>query len=191
MAGRRGRFTGKATPMPQLAVFPTDLGWCGLLGTDGAIVRLVIGHLTPADVRQTLRRHADTDEPPPDETDWHPDWRQRLVRYAQGERVDFADCVLAPVRQTEFQRRVVAATRAVGYGHRTTYAQLAEQVGHPRAARAVGNVMASNRVPIIVPCHRVLAAAGRLGGFTAPQGVTLKQRMLDLEREYAALAGRQ
>jgi len=62
-----------------------------------------------------------------------------------------------------------------------TYGQLATRAGSPRSARAVGNVMASNRVPLIIPCHRVVAAGGALGGFSAPHGTRLKRRLLKLE----------
>ncbi len=71
--------------------------------------------------------------------------------------------------------------RQVGYGETVSYGELAERSGSPRAARAVGTVMATNRIPLILPCHRVLGSAGRIGGFSAPQGIDLKRRMLDLE----------
>ena len=163
--------------MPHLAVFPTDLGWCGLVGSDGAILHLVIGHASSDDVRRAVQPSALGAT----ELDWDCSLRQRLVRYARGERIDFADCTLAPRPLTAFQQRVVLAARSIPYGERVSYAELARRAGRPGAARAVGNVMASNRVPIIVPCHRVVASGGRLGGFSAPQGTLLKQRMLQME----------
>ena len=115
------------------------------------------------------------------EHDWFPQLRLRLAAYAKGEPVDFADCTVRWPYRTEFQQRVIAATRRIRYGTTITYAALAAQAGSPRAARAVGNIMAANTVPIIIPCHRVVAAGGKLGGFSAPQGVRLKERMLALE----------
>ena len=66
-------------------------------------------------------------------------------------------------------------------GETVSYAELAGRAGSPNAARAVGGVMAGNRVPLLVPCHRVVGAGGRLGGFSAPTGVELKKRLLALE----------
>jgi methylated-DNA-[protein]-cysteine S-methyltransferase len=105
----------------------------------------------------------------------------RLVRYADGEPVDFRDVPVAVEHLSAFQRRVVRACRAIPAGERRTYGQLAAAAGSPGAARAVGQVMATNRVPLIVPCHRVVASGGRLGGFSAPQGLAMKRRLLSLE----------
>jgi len=77
---------------------------------------------------------------------------------------------------------VLAVTKRLKYGETTTYGQLARDVGHPGAARAVGTVMSTNKFPIIIPCHRVLAAGGKLGGYTSPAGTDLKQRLLDMEQ---------
>ncbi len=117
------------------------------------------------------------------ECDWFPELRGRLQRYAQGVMTEFDDIVVELPGQTDFQKRVVRATRRIKYGETVTYRQLAINAGAPKAARAVGNAMAANRFPIIVPCHRVVAAAGKLGGFSAPQGVSLKEQMLLMEAE--------
>jgi methylated-DNA-[protein]-cysteine S-methyltransferase len=105
----------------------------------------------------------------------------RLVRYADGEPVDFSEVAIAVEHLSTFERRVVKACRAIPSGQHRTYGQLAAAAGSPGAARAVGRVMATNRVPLVVPCHRVLAAGGRLGGFSAPQGLAMKRRLLALE----------
>jgi methylated-DNA-[protein]-cysteine S-methyltransferase len=70
----------------------------------------------------------------------------------------------------------------LAYGQTSTYGELALRVGHPRAARAVGTVMATNRFPILIPCHRVLASGGKLGGYSSHAGTNLKQILLDMER---------
>jgi methylated-DNA-[protein]-cysteine S-methyltransferase len=97
--------------------------------------------------------------------------------------VDFDGCCIVFPRRTAFQTKVLDETRKIAFGETATYGELADRVGSPRAARAVGTVMASNRVPIIIPCHRVIASGGKLGGFSAPQGVDLKSRMLAFEAE--------
>jgi len=81
-----------------------------------------------------------------------------------------------------FAHKVLQACRKIAFGRTTTYGDLARQVGSPRAARAVGSVMAGNPIPLIIPCHRVLRTNGGLGGFSAPGGTAIKQKMLDHEQ---------
>jgi methylated-DNA-[protein]-cysteine S-methyltransferase len=103
-------------------------------------------------------------------------------RYFAGEKIDFSDVRVDLARQDEFFRRIYTALRRVGYGQTTTYGALAKELGAgPEAARDVGQAMASNPVPLIIPCHRVLAAGGKVGGFSAPGGASAKVRMLELE----------
>ena len=84
--------------------------------------------------------------------------------------------------RTTFSRQIYQALRAIGWGHTTTYGTLAKALGAgPQAARDVGQAMAKNPVPLIIPCHRVLAAGGKVGGFSAPGGATAKVHMLELE----------
>jgi methylated-DNA-[protein]-cysteine S-methyltransferase len=81
-----------------------------------------------------------------------------------------------------FAARVYAVTRAVGPGETTTYGAIARALGDPAAARSVGAALGANPTPIVVPCHRVLAADGSLHGFSAPGGIATKRRMLEIER---------
>lgn len=182
---RIDKFRSEATDSPYLTIFSTELGWFGLWGTGRHIAGLTIGHASPEDVREGIRRkcHSCGESLPTEETDWFPGLRQRLQRYTHGIETDFEDCHVNVSDLTTFQQRVLESTCRIGYGSTVTYRQLAEQSGRPRAARAVGNVMASNRVPIIIPCHRVVAAGGKWGGYSAAQGVSLKQRLLQMESE--------
>jgi methylated-DNA-[protein]-cysteine S-methyltransferase len=82
---------------------------------------------------------------------------------------------------TDFHKRIYAALLNVGWGKTTTYGALAAEVGTPDAARAIGQAMGRNPLPIIIPCHRVLASGGRIGGFSSPGGTTTKERLLVLE----------
>lgn len=115
------------------------------------------------------------------ELDWNPKLRTRLERYAVGERDEFNDVALDFPSQTEFQQRILAVTRRIRYGKTMSYGDLAAKAGYPRAARAVGTVMSSNLFPIVIPCHRVVAAGDKPGGYTSPQGVSMKLRLLALE----------
>ena len=107
--------------------------------------------------------------------------REKLERYFAGGTADFRDVPVKLDWATPFQREVYEVCRTIPWGERRTYGELARLVGRPRAARAVGNAMKTNRVPIVIPCHRVVPAGGGLGGFSAPGGVRLKERLLRLE----------
>ena len=103
-------------------------------------------------------------------------------RYFAGAQTDFSHFELDLGEQTVFFRRCYVAARQIGWGQTTTYGTLAKQLGGgPETAREVGQAMASNPIPLIIPCHRVLAAGGKLGGFSAPGGSEAKLRMLELE----------
>lgn len=104
------------------------------------------------------------------------------TRYFAGERIDFGDVSIDLGPQEPFSAAVYDAVRKLGWGEITTYGAVAKSIdAAPEAARAVGQAMAKNPVPLIVPCHRVLAAGGRLHGFSAPGGAFSKARMLELE----------
>jgi methylated-DNA-[protein]-cysteine S-methyltransferase len=143
--------------------------------------RLVMGHRRAEDAWASLRHHFG-DEPLV-ESNWYPVLQKKLTEFASGKPVSFDKVVVRTEQRTEFQKKVLIATRAIGFGETVSYGELAERVGSPRAARAVGTVMASNTVPIIIPCHRVIASGGAIGGFSAPQGISLKQRLLEMEAQ--------
>jgi len=169
----------------HVAEFLTDLGWFALAGQHGRVYAMTIGHSDAASARRALEdrlvEHRLQIES--DATDWNPALRRQLQRYARGQAVDFSHVLLALPPTTDFQRAVLAATRRIPWGETQSYAEVAAMAGSPRAARAVGNVMAGNRVPIVIPCHRVVASGGKWGGFSAPQGVELKRQMLQREAE--------
>lgn len=169
----------------NLAVFSTNLGWMGLLGDWTRVVSLTIGHPGPDEVRRKVRAELAKWEPDSEfvEADWSPALRKRLQAYSSGTPDEFADVGVAAPYATDFQRRVAQLTRRIRYGKTLTYGELAEKAGHPRAARAVGTIMSSNRFPIIIPCHRVVASGGKLGGYTSPQGVCLKEHLLAIEAQ--------
>lgn len=106
------------------------------------------------------------------------DLPRRLQRYFDGEKVTFPD-KLDLGDATPFQKAVWNATRSIPYGETRSYAWVAKRIGSPQAWRAIGGTLARNRFPIIVPCHRVIASGGGLGGFDSSLG--LKKRLLDLE----------
>jgi methylated-DNA-[protein]-cysteine S-methyltransferase len=106
-----------------------------------------------------------------------------IARYLAGQRVDFSAIAVDLGGMDDFRRSLYETLRAVGFGATTTYGELAKRLGldGPEAARDVGAAMGQNPVPIVIPCHRVLAAGGKLGGFSAPGGTATKQKLLALE----------
>ncbi|PWH20304.1 MAG: hypothetical protein DDG59_00545 [Anaerolineae bacterium] len=105
---------------------------------------------------------------------------EQLTAYFQGRLKTF-DLAIDWTRFTPFQEQVLRKTLAIPYGQVKTYAQIAQEVGRPRAARAVGQVEAHNPIPIVIPCHRVIGSDGSLHGYGAPGGLQTKMRLLELE----------
>lgn len=104
------------------------------------------------------------------------------IRYFAGDRVDFSDVPVDLGEQDPFFARVYDHVRGLGWGETSTYGAIAHALGAgPEYARDVGQAMAKNPVPLIIPCHRVTAAGGKIGGFSAPGGAMSKARMLELE----------
>lgn len=163
------------------AVFETASGYCGIAWNGVGIARFQLPARTAqAAERALLRRVPDAARgAPPSEVSAVIAAAQR---YFAGENVDFSGVQVDLTRQNDFFRRIYAALRRVGYGQTTTYGALARDLGAgPEAARDVGQAMAANPVPLIIPCHRVLAAGGKIGGFSAPGGAETKAKMLALE----------
>lgn len=106
-----------------------------------------------------------------------------IARYLAGEPVDFSSAPVDLEGIDTFRRSLYQALRGIGFGATTTYGELAKRLGldGPEAARDVGAAMGRNPVPIVIPCHRVLAAGSKLGGFSAPGGTVTKQKLLALE----------
>jgi methylated-DNA-[protein]-cysteine S-methyltransferase len=105
----------------------------------------------------------------------------RITRLIGGERADLLEVRLDESRLNSFDRSVYAEARCIAPGRVVTYAALAERVGHGASARAIGQSLGRNPFPIVVPCHRIVAADGALGGFSAPGGALTKRRLLTIE----------
>lgn len=109
-----------------------------------------------------------------------PRFARQVVDYFAGRPVSF-DVAVDLSAVTPFRRRVLMACRRIPFGKTVSYAELARRAGSPGAARAVGSAMAHNPIPLVIPCHRVLASGGGIGGFSASRGVALKEHLLELE----------
>jgi methylated-DNA-[protein]-cysteine S-methyltransferase len=165
----------------EYRIFETAAGFCGIAWNGTGITRFQLPtNSVEAAERMLLRRlpGAEPGAPTPEVLDAV----ARVKRYFDGEETDFSAVKLDLGDQTAFFKQIYAAARQVGWGRTTTYGALARELGAgPEAARDVGQAMAKNPVPLIIPCHRVLAAGGKIGGFSAPGGSTAKIRMLELE----------
>ncbi|OBZ96883.1 cysteine methyltransferase [Pararhizobium polonicum] len=162
-------------------IFETAGGYCGIAWSSRGISRFQLPTRSADATERNLRRRDPTAQP----ADPTPEISQAIAaakRYFNGEKIDFSDFRLDLEGQEDFFRQIYDALRRVGWGHTTTYGTLAKELGAgPQAARDVGQAMAKNPVPLIIPCHRVLAAGGKVGGFSAPGGATAKVHMLELE----------
>jgi methylated-DNA-[protein]-cysteine S-methyltransferase len=162
-------------------VFETTMGFCGIAWSDAGVARFQLPTKTAEVAERLMRRRAFGAEPgaPPEKVSAVV---EAAKRYFAGEEMDFSLVPLDLAGQDAFFAQIYAALRQVGWGRTTTYGALAKEVGAGReAARDVGEAMAKNPLPLIIPCHRVLAAGGKIGGFSAPGGSKTKARMLELE----------
>jgi len=162
------------------ALFATPLGQCAIAWNACGICAVQLPEASAAASRARLQRcfpGAVVRTPPPGIRRAI----RAIVKLLNGEASDLARLSLDYSGVSEFTRSVCEAARAIPAGATLSYGELAAQLGKPGAARAVGGVMARNRFPIIVPCHRVLAAGGRAGGFSAHGGLNTKMRMLRIE----------
>lgn len=169
------------TPLREhWSLIETAIGAVGLAWSEAGITRLQLPGRDAAATAALLE--ARTGEPAPTPP---PPTVAAVVavlrEYFRGCDVDLDGIAVDLSGVTPFHRHVYEALRKVGRGKTTTYGALARAVGEPGAARAIGQAMGRNPVPVIVPCHRVTASGGRPGGFSAPGGLVTKQRLLALE----------
>jgi methylated-DNA-[protein]-cysteine S-methyltransferase len=160
-------------------LFDTAIGRCAIAWSTHGIVGVQLPGRDDVAMRALLlRRHPGVREaaPPPEVTRAI----DGIVALAGGEPRDLADVVLDLNGVPEFNRRVYAIARTIKPGATLTYGAIAAQLGEPDA-RGVGEAMGQNPCPIIVPCHRVVAAGGKTGGFSAPGGAATKRRLLAIE----------
>jgi methylated-DNA-[protein]-cysteine S-methyltransferase len=167
----------------EFAVIPTALGECALIwNEDAEIVGCTLPHGGADQVRSAVRGwHPGAVEAPPVPVAAA---AEALVRLLDDGVGDLAEVPLNMSAVPDFDRRVYEVVRAIPPGETRTYGEVAAELGAPGAAQAVGQAMGHNPFPPIVPCHRVLAAGRRVGGFSARGGPRTKVRMLETEGVY-------
>ncbi len=164
----------------EYALFETPLGTAAVAWSERGLyaVELPVGNAE--DTEHRLRRFvpgAVAAEPPP----WAAEAMGAIAAHLGGERVDLDRIPIDVARMPAFYRTVYEAARRIPPGQTVTYGELATRCGSPGAARAVGQALAKNPVPVVVPCHRILASGGRAGGFSAAGGLGTKERLLAIE----------
>lgn len=158
--------------------FDTPLGRCGIAWTERGVARVQLPDDRERRAVERLESRggvASAPPPPIEET------VRRIARHLGGDPQDFTNVALDLEGVAEFPRRVYAAARAVPAGRTATYGEIAQRIGAPGEQRAVGQALGANPIPLIVPCHRIVASGGGIGGFSAPGGALTKTRLLALE----------
>ncbi|WP_425067278.1 methylated-DNA--[protein]-cysteine S-methyltransferase [Reyranella sp.] len=163
------------------ALFDTPIGTCAIAWSGPGIAGLQLPEPTAAATRARVKRRW----PGAVEAEAVPAGVQRALDRVQallaGDAVDLADIPLDLEAAPEFHRRVYEVARTIPPGRTMTYGEIARRLGVPHESREVGQALGKNPVAIIVPCHRVLGADGKMGGFSANGGVSTKRRMLEIE----------
>ena len=161
--------------------FATDMGWVGILSSAKGLMRLSLPQPSARGALELLGSSLSHTTRSPHQFE---DLISRLRIYFDGRKVTFPD-ELDLSRATHFKRQVWQITRLIPYGENRSYRWVAQQIGQPNAMRAVGQALAQNPLPIIIPCHRVVASNGKLGGFSG--GLEMKRRLLHLEAAGASV----
>jgi methylated-DNA-[protein]-cysteine S-methyltransferase len=169
----------------RFALFDTAIGSCAIVWGERGILGL---QLPSADETSTIarlkRRYRDVEQGEPT-----PEVRKaiaEIVALLRGERRDLSGITLDMERVPQFERSVYEIARTIPPGEVITYGEIAKRLGDPMLAQAVGIALGQNPFPIVVPCHRVVAAGSKIGGFSAPGGAKTKRRMLAIEGSPAA-----
>ncbi len=163
------------TQQLNYTIFNTDIGWVGMLASAKGLLGITLPQRSAQEAYLLL---GDSVNRATCSLRLFDNLMERLKAYFSGQRTTFPDKLdLSPA--THFQREVWEKTRLIPYGETRSYAWVAEQIKKPRAARAVGQALGKNPLPIIVPCHRVVASDGKLGGFSG--GIEMKQHLISLE----------
>ena len=168
---------------PAFTIFATAIGDCAIAWNAAGLLGVWLPEASPARLRRRVtRRHPDATESQPQ--GHSADAIAAIAALLRGERSELGEIRIDDSKLDSLpllDRRVYAAARTIPPGRVVTYAALAERVGGEASAQEVGKSLGRNPFPLVVPCHRVVAASGELGGFSAPGGAATKRRLLTIE----------
>lgn len=166
--------------MQSFTLFPTDIGSCAIVWGERGILLIKLPEQSESETRASLRGlypEAKPSEPPARVRSAIDD----ITALLEGQARDLGAIRLDMESESPFRRRVYEATRTIPPGSTLSYGDIAGRMGMPGAARAVGQALGRNPFALVVPCHRVLATDGKLGGFSAAGGIDTKRRLLQIE----------
>ncbi len=162
-------------------VFETAMGFMGIAWSTSGLTRLCLPQSSRKAVEHRMMRLGFTGPASGDLPEWVASAVDAIKAYAAGETVDFSDVPVDLAGVDDFRLAIYEAARKLRFGETTTYGELAKRAGHAGLPRETGVALGANPVPLIIPCHRITAAGGKLGGFSAPGGSATKEKMLTLE----------
>lgn len=159
-------------------VFETQMGFTGFAWSEAGITRLCLPEKSRAGVERRLAGHGPAVAQP---QGWVAELVEAIRAYFAGADIDFSAVPVDLSGIDAFRLDIYAAARQLAFGEAVTYGELARRAGHEGMARETGAALGANPVPLVVPCHRIVAAGGKIGGFSAPGGSATKEKMLALE----------
>jgi methylated-DNA-[protein]-cysteine S-methyltransferase len=176
----------------KYVVFKTNWGYFGLAGTEFALFRTCLPGPKPEKIKSLLLKNLLSPNQDSSvksrassiefDTTFFKTIQEQITAYFKGSGINFSlDIPITLDGFSGFSLAVLTACRNIRFGRTITYAGLAKRAGRPAASRAVGNALAKNPLPLIIPCHRIIRSDGKTGGFSAPGGITLKKRILEFE----------
>lgn len=166
----------------RYVIFDTKFGFCGILAIQGSILRT---SLPVKDLESATEYLLSGLQEVQFDPDLLPNIQNKIKSYFSGTYVEFdKNTPLQLAGLSQFSQDILKACLKIPYGRTVSYGELAQMANRPKAARAVGNAMGNNPIPLIIPCHRVVKSNGTIGGFqrNRPGGTDLKKRMLDMEK---------
>jgi len=159
------------------AIFKTSLGWCGIIYGRHGLTKIYLPGMKKEKLKKNIHSYNKSIVE-------HTGRIKVLVRnicsYFKGKNVRL-NLLVDMKTMTEFEKKVYKQAMKIPFGKVKSYKWIAEKAGVPNGARAVGNALSKNPVPLIIPCHRVIKSDGKLGGFSAPGGILIKRKMLSIE----------
>jgi methylated-DNA-[protein]-cysteine S-methyltransferase len=165
---------------PQVAtyVFETAFGWAAVTVRGDVVINVALpGISSSSELKNVHNLSTEPDK-------FCKDVIRKICRYFEGKKVDFKDIPVELPFGSEFSKNILEACRGIPYGKVKSYSALAAEAGYPSSARAAANVLSRNPLPLLIPCHRVIKADGKTGGFmrNIEGAAEIKKRMLELEK---------
>lgn len=163
----------------KYTIFKTKWGYFGLAGTENGLLRTCLPLSKPENVKSQLLGNL---EIPRFEKRLFKTAQDQITAYFEGTYINFTDIPIVLDGLSDFCSSVLTTCRGIRFGQMITYSALAKKMGRPKAVRAIGNALAKNPLPLIIPCHRIIRSDGQLGGFSAPGGISTKAKLLKHEQ---------